>query len=117
MGSLCPVIRNELRSHFEQELAPLIGQRVGEMMSSFRDRMGECLEGIASEHEQAAKRLGRELGPVVADELRQVSRVVEQYRNASGSAVTSISDAQLDELARTVEVEVIRPMHARIQDL
>jgi len=115
--SLCPVIRTELRAHFEQELAPLIGQRVGEMMSSFRERMGECLEGIASEHEQAAKSLGRELGPVVAEELRQVSRVVDQRRNATGGTATAISDAQFDELARTVEIEVVQPLHARIQDL
>merc|ERR1719188_664995 len=33
--SLGPVFKAELRAHFEQELAPLIGQRISEMMTEF----------------------------------------------------------------------------------
>eukprot|EP00930_Biecheleria_cincta_P072038 TRINITY_DN59482_c0_g1_i1.p1 TRINITY_DN59482_c0_g1~~TRINITY_DN59482_c0_g1_i1.p1 ORF type:complete len:1184 (+),score=275.61 TRINITY_DN59482_c0_g1_i1:23-3553(+) len=117
--SLAPVFKAELRAHFEQELAPLIGQRVGEMMSSFRDRMSACLEDIAAEHERAAQQLGRDLGPVLADELKQVERIISQHRAvASGAPPTSsISEAQLDELARAVETEVVQPLQARITEL
>jgi len=122
--SLGPVLRTELRTHFEQELAPLIGQRVAEMMGSFRDRMGECLEGIAAEHTQAAKRLGQDLAPVVQEELKQVAIVVAQHRSAAAaeggaaaSAAPALSEAQLDELARAVRAEVVQPLHARIRDL
>lgn len=114
--SLAPVFKAELRLHFEQELAPLIGQRVGEMMASFRDRMGKCLEGIASEHELAGQRLGRDLAPVVAEELRHVESIIAQHRPPA-SAGDSLTESQLDELAHAVQAEVVQPLHARIQDL
>ncbi|CAJ1361847.1 unnamed protein product [Effrenium voratum] len=110
--ALTPVFKSELRSHFEQELGPLIGQRVSEMLSVFRERMTECLEDIATEHEQAAQRLGRDLAPLVAEELQQVKHLMQ----SSGSSA-SISEAQLDELTRAVEVEVIHPLHARVKQL
>eukprot|EP00438_Fugacium_kawagutii_P017223 Skav235583 [mRNA] locus=scaffold612:204153:214945:- [translate_table: standard] len=101
--TLAPVFKSELRSHFEQELGPLIGLRVTEMLSAFREKMTECLQGIAAEHEQAAMRLGRDLAPVVAEELKQ---------------------AQLEDLSRAVEIEagrpgmdVIQPLHARVKEL
>lgn len=111
--SLAPVFKSELRTHFEHELAPLVAHRVDEMMCSFRDRMSDCLEGIASEHEQAAKRLGRDIAPLVAEELRQVERAISQHQ-ANASA---LSDAQLDELANSVQAEVIQPLQTRIRDL
>jgi len=113
--SLTPVFKAELRSHFEQELAPLIGQRVSEMMSSFRDRMSECLEGIATEQEQAAQRLAQDLGPVVAEELKQVERIIQQ--RSSMPTASGIPEAQLDELAKAVETEVVQPLKSRIKDL
>eukprot|EP00411_Alexandrium_monilatum_P075756 CAMPEP_0175488958 /NCGR_PEP_ID=MMETSP0096-20121207/505_1 /TAXON_ID=311494 /ORGANISM="Alexandrium monilatum, Strain CCMP3105" /LENGTH=674 /DNA_ID=CAMNT_0016790847 /DNA_START=22 /DNA_END=2047 /DNA_ORIENTATION=+ len=115
--SLAPVFRAELRLHFEQELAPLIEKRVGEMMASFRDRMGKCLEAIAAEHEQAGQRLCRELAPVVAEELQQVERIISQQRVGAAASSSSLSESQLDELARAVQTEVVQPLHARIQDL
>jgi len=113
--SLGPVFKAELRAHFEQELGPLIGQRIGEMMSEFRTVMGDCLEGIATEHEQAARRLGQDLAPVVAEELRQAQYTLSQQ--SSAGAAGGISEAQMDELARAVQVEVIHPLQSRIQEL
>jgi len=115
--SIAPVFRQELRAHFEQELAPLIGQRISDMMVSFRDRMGQCLEGIASEHEQAAQQLGREVVPVVADELRRAEGVLEKQLSARSAASAALTDEQLDELARAVQSEVVQPLQARIHEL
>jgi len=120
--SLAPVFRSELRQHFEQELAPLISTRVSEMMSTFKDRMGECLDGIAAEHERAAKRLGADLAPIVAEELRQVQRAMTQLHDRSeptinGGAAADFTEASLDEVVRTVQAEVITPLHARVKEL
>lgn len=116
--SLAPVFRTELRTHFEQELAPLIAKRISDMMGSFRDRMGECLSRIAAEHEQAAKRLGRDLAPVVTEELRQVGRILARQEAASQpTASEALSDTQVEEMARAVQAEVVEPLHARIRDL
>ncbi|CAK9057368.1 unnamed protein product, partial [Durusdinium trenchii] len=111
--TLTPVFKTELRSHFEQDLGPLIGLRVTEMLSVFRERMTECLQGIAAEHEQAAQRLGRDLAPLVADELKQVRHLMQTSSSQSGS----LSEAQLDELTSSIEVEVIEPLHARVKEL
>lgn len=113
--TLTPVFKSELRAHFEQELGPLIGLRVTEMLSAFREQMTECLKGIAVEHEQAALRLGRDLAPVVAEELKQVKHLL-QTSGSSGSP-GSLSEAELEDLSRAVEVEVIQPLHARVKEL
>jgi hypothetical protein len=115
--ALAPVFRQELRAHFEQELGPLIAQRVGEMMTQFRDKMGECLEGIASEHEQVAKRLAADIAPVVAEELAQVERSLAATQASSGTAAATLSEAQLDGLASAMQEEIVQPLQARIQDL
>ncbi|CAL1134506.1 unnamed protein product [Cladocopium goreaui] len=112
--TLAPVFKEELRAHFEQELGPLIGLRVTEMLSAFREQMTECLKGIAVEHEQAALRLGRDLAPVVAEELKEVKDLL-QTSGSSGSR--SLSEAELEDLSRQVEVEVIQPLHARVKEL
>jgi len=122
--SLGPIFRAEMRQHFEQELAPLISTRVSEMMSTFRDRMGECIDGIAAEHERAAQLLGADLGPIVAEELRQAQRSLTQlsYRNepainSGGDGAGQISEAQLDEVLLIVQNEVITPLHASVKEL
>jgi len=118
--SLAPVFRTELRAHFEKELVPLIAQRVNEMMTSFRDRMIECLDGIATKQEQAAKRLGQHVAPLVAEELKQVEKILAQKTAAGEGAAggaSAISQTQLDELASAVNTEVIAPLHTRIKDL
>lgn len=118
--SLAPVFRTEIRAHFEQELAPLIEKRVGEMMSTLRDKMSEVLGGIASEHEQAAQRLARDIGPVVAQELRDVERILARRSAEAGSAAggaDGISEEQVDELLQSVHTEVIAPLQGRIRDL
>jgi len=109
--TLAPVIKTELRSHFELELGPLMGLRVTELLSAFREQMTLCLEGIASEHQKAALHLGRDLAPVVAEELKQVKHLI-----ISGSQ-SSNSQAQLDEFAQAVNVEVLQPLHSRVREL
>ncbi|CAE7538037.1 unnamed protein product [Symbiodinium natans] len=111
--SLAPVFKAEIQSHFENELGPLIGHRVSEMLTAFRDSMTDCLEAIATEHEQVAERLGRDLAPLIADELKQVRHLVQSSSGGSGA----MQEAQLDELMRAVETEVIQPLHARVKEL
>lgn len=112
--TLAPVFKSELRAHFEQELGPLIGLRVTEMLSAFREQMTECLKGIAVEHEQAALRLGRDLAPVVVEELKQVKDLLT---SSSSGRPGSLSEAELEDLSRAVEAEVIQPLHARVKEL
>ncbi|CAE7448268.1 unnamed protein product [Symbiodinium sp. CCMP2592] len=111
--SLAPVFKAEIQSHFENELGPLIGHRVSEMLTAFRDSMTDCLESIAAEHEQAAERLGRDLAPLIAEELRQVRHLVQ---SSSGGSST-MQEAELEELVRAVEMEVVQPLHARVKEL
>eukprot|EP00913_Durusdinium_trenchii_P030028 g28140.t1 len=73
--TLTPVFKTELRSHFEQDLGPLIGLRVTEMLS------------------------------------------LKQVRHLMQTSSSSLSEAQLDELTSSIEVEVIEPLHARVKEL
>lgn len=111
--SLAPVFKAEIQSHFENELGPLIGHRVSEMLTAFRDSMTDCLESIAAEHEHAAERLGRDLAPLIAEELRQVRHLVQ----SSSGGSSAMQEAELEELMRAVETEVIQPLHARVKEL
>merc|ERR1712232_884295 len=75
---------------------------------------------MGEKHEQAAKRLGRDLAPIVSEELRQVERIVMQHNTSSlrsGGSSGGISEAQLDELARAVQVELVQPLQMKIKDL
>eukprot|EP00927_Polykrikos_kofoidii_P053924 TRINITY_DN48440_c0_g1_i1.p1 TRINITY_DN48440_c0_g1~~TRINITY_DN48440_c0_g1_i1.p1 ORF type:complete len:1090 (+),score=154.97 TRINITY_DN48440_c0_g1_i1:44-3271(+) len=115
--SLAPVLRQELRAHFEQELAPLISRRLNEMTSSFREKMSECIEGIAEEQEEAAKRLGKEIAPAVAVEMAEVEKVVARFRGSASALSPSATAAAEDEMVRQLEKDFVMPLVARVQDL
>jgi len=83
--------------------------------------MSRCFDNIAQEHELAAQRLGQDLAPVVREELKQVERILAQSRASAGPSGSALhggcSEAQLDELARSVQVEVVQPLHEQIKSL
>merc|ERR1719506_2962736 len=119
--TLGPVFHTELRAHLEEQLCPLIEQRVGEMMSTLRDKMSECLDGIAEQHEQAAKHLGRDLAPVIAKELQDAERLMMQRvggdRGTNQSNEGGLAEAQVEELATCMQKEVVAPLHQKIREL
>lgn len=91
------------------------------MMSTLRDKMSDCLEGIAEQHEQASKRLGRDLAPIIAKELRDAERLMAQRCAESGGGNQGgqggLVESQLDELAQCMQTEVVAPLHTRIREL
>eukprot|EP00928_Gymnodinium_smaydae_P062492 TRINITY_DN46347_c0_g1_i1.p1 TRINITY_DN46347_c0_g1~~TRINITY_DN46347_c0_g1_i1.p1 ORF type:complete len:1128 (+),score=308.05 TRINITY_DN46347_c0_g1_i1:93-3386(+) len=124
--ALNPVFKQELRSHFEKDIAPLIAQRLNDMMAGFRKKMGESLDGIAANHEQAAQRLASELAPTLREELQKAQEALARRgAGASGAAAaaagegdaTGLTDGQLEHIAATVQAEIVSPLQTRVQEL
>jgi len=113
-----PVFRAELRKHFLNDLTPLAGSHLEEMLKSFKVRINDCLERIAVEHEEAAKRLGEELAPVVQEELQRAQEMLAlAHKRHAGAATNHLTDQQLSALAKAMNAEVVQPLQTRIRDL
>lgn len=118
--TLAPVLRQELRAHFEQELVPLISQHMRTILASVHSNMTKCFEGVAAEQEKTVKQLVKDLTPVIQKQLNQVHHIVAARKTngmANGAAVHNMSDSDLDDLIHTVHSEVIAPLQQRVEEL